>query len=357
MRNEWLSSIGEVVLFISRSGVFEIDRSWAFAKLGSGSYKMWAKRIISSSGKLCCQLLFFAFGGVPALADYFYVGNYQTGEITRFDSNGSAFSFGHTVSPPNDLVVGPAGTLYAANSKTTSGTWTWGNLIQQFDWYGQSSVLDIAGLDNPYSLAFDPTGNLYVANAIANNILKIDPQGQASVFASTEINAAIGLAVDSQGNLYGAFGGKSQIVRWDSQGNESVFATVTGCYDLAFDNQDHLFAASRSGSGIIYRFDALGNATAFATGIADDLAFDSRGDLYALFGSGIVKFDAQGNASFFAYTGSNATGLAIGAVPEPAPMSLLLIALGCYVAVAVSARCRSYRGKRPCQVAADSTPR
>src|SRR5437868_14602099 len=57
------------------------------------------------------------------------------------------------------------------------------------------------GLGNPAGLAFDPKGNLFVANNSGAAIVKITPGGVKSTFA-TGLNKLFGLAFDANGNLY-----------------------------------------------------------------------------------------------------------------------------------------------------------
>jgi hypothetical protein len=77
-------------------------------------------------------------------------------------------------------------------------------------------------------LAFDNSGNLYVANQGANTIMKFDPSGHASLFASSGMNQPMGLAFDSSGDLYVVNNGNlnhNTIVKFDANGNGSLFAS------------------------------------------------------------------------------------------------------------------------------------
>src|ERR1700758_5521849 len=66
-----------------------------------------------------------------------------------------------------------------------------------------------SGFTGPSSLAFDRTGNLFVAD-VSGTIYKFTPQGARSTFASG-LNNPLGLACDSAGNLFVADDGDGSI--------------------------------------------------------------------------------------------------------------------------------------------------
>ncbi len=57
-----------------------------------------------------------------------------------------------------------------------------------------------AGISNPETMVFDPSGNLFVGNGKANSIKKITPSGIKTTFA-TDLDVD-GMAVDAFGNLF-----------------------------------------------------------------------------------------------------------------------------------------------------------
>ena len=58
-----------------------------------------------------------------------------------------------------------------------------------------------SGLNRPIGLAFDSSGNLFVADQFSNAIFKFTPDGIKSTFASG-LSGPVGLAFDSAGNLF-----------------------------------------------------------------------------------------------------------------------------------------------------------
>jgi DNA-binding beta-propeller fold protein YncE len=80
-----------------------------------------------------------------------------------------------------------------------------------------------AKFNNPYGVAVDSSGNVYVADYSTNRIRKITPAGVVSTLAGTsgepgyedgasaQFSSPTGVAVDSSGNVYVADGGNHRI--------------------------------------------------------------------------------------------------------------------------------------------------
>jgi sugar lactone lactonase YvrE len=283
-------------------------------------------------------LICFFFGTGFAHADTIYVGVYNgSSTIEKFDSNGHGTVFASTgLSNPQGLAFDNSGNLYVANY--------FGGSIEKFDSSGNGTVFASTGLNDSTGLAFDSGGNLYVANWENNSIEKFDSSGQGSTFANdlTGVSHPEGLAFDSGGNLYVADTPGDQsasIWKFDSSGHGSVFTSTGLSYPtgLAFDNSGNLYVANQ-GNNTIEKFDASGNGTIFAAASSgldypQGLDFDSSGNLYVtcenpLLGEGwIMKFDSSGNGSVFA-SGVDGPGFITVQVPEPASWAMVALGIG-----------------------------
>ena len=75
-----------------------------------------------------------------------------------------------------------------------------------------SSSIFAAGFNGPWGVAFDTSGNLYVANSgsVSSTVSKVTPAGVVSTFASG-FNHPMGLAFDTSGNLYVANQGANTV--------------------------------------------------------------------------------------------------------------------------------------------------
>ena len=223
---------------------------------------------------------------VNSLADTIYVAN-QNGGVVQFAPNGAGSNFGNTalLDVPEGLAFDSSGDLFVANA--------YNNSIVEFTPGGLGSVFASSGLDNPLGLAIDSAGNVYVANYGNNTIEKFTPAGIGSVFTNTDLSGPNDLAFDSAGNLYVGNTGNNTIAKFTQGGVGSVFAStgLNGPYGLAFDGKGNLFVVNSvsPGNNNITEFTPGGVASVFANSLpgadgfgleAHGLAFDSAGNLF-----------------------------------------------------------------------------
>lgn len=182
-------------------------------------------------------------------------------------------------------------------------------------WACPTSITD--NFSAPSALAFDQSGNLYVAVYNERTVCKVSPSGVVSPLPISLNQQVAGLAVDSTGNLFIADSGDGLIKKMTPNGlvvtNFSV--GLDSPNGLAFDGSDKLFATSSFGK-LINKFDSNGVPSTFVTGLVSPynkgLAFDALGNLYvaeSLTGE-IKKITPQGGVSSFATGLSNPQGLA-----------------------------------------------
>ena len=138
---------------------------------------------------------------------------------------------------------------------------------------GDSSAATAASLNEPYGLAFDGSGNLYIADGINHRIRKVTPSGIIFTFAgngipafagdssaatAASLNFPAGIAFDDSGNLYIADTYNNRIRKVNTSG---IISTFAGIGTVGF-----------SGDG--------GAATAAKLYGPEGLAFDGSGNLY-----------------------------------------------------------------------------
>lgn len=101
------------------------------------------------------------------------------------------------------------------------------------------------GLQAPVGMAYDGSGNLYVANWSAGTVLRFAPDGRRSVFAEG-LRGPAGLAISPAGDIYVASYSEDLVWRFTPDGARSVFvrglATPAG---LSFDARGRLLIANR----------------------------------------------------------------------------------------------------------------
>jgi sugar lactone lactonase YvrE len=143
-------------------------------------------------------------------------------------SNYTQANLSYPLSPAFDN----AGNIYVANNTNASTSpfippTPYDNTIQKF-----TSDLTPLGafatdLNNPWGLAFDRSGNLYVASSGDELVYRFTPGGYRSIFSYgiSLLSNPRGIAFDSGGNLYVASAGNGTIVKITPGGTGSVFAS------------------------------------------------------------------------------------------------------------------------------------
>jgi hypothetical protein len=144
----------------------------------------------------------------------------------------SPYSQSHLTYPIN-LAFDGGGNIYVVNNTNASpiaylySPSPYDNTIQRF----ASNLTPIgafaANLNNPWGLAFDSSGDLYVSSSGDDLIYRFTPSGYGSIFGdgSASLSGPRGLAFDSGGNLYVANAGSGTIVKITPGGTGSVFAS------------------------------------------------------------------------------------------------------------------------------------
>ena len=186
------------------------------------------------------------------------------------------------------------------------------------------------GLDNPRGLAFDSSGNLFVAHLkepddhVIGRVLKFNLRNHVSTFGSAVNFQFEGLALDAADNVY-VMGTDitspteaGTIYKFTPDGERIVFGSIPSqSWGLAFDSAGNLYAAEGAvdfGIAMILKFAPDGTRTVFAgpCEFAEGeypvgLAFDSSGNLFVsieTFGDpgadSIVYFSPTGVKSTFA---------------------------------------------------------
>jgi sugar lactone lactonase YvrE len=264
-------------------------------------------------------------------ADVLYV-SASVNSVEEFDTVtgtdlGSIPAVNPSLDNPSGLAFDSTGDLYVANLGDGH--------IDRFAPGGTGTVF--ATVSTPEGLAFDSAGNLFVssenpANSSDSTIVKLTSNGTASVFASG-LDFPNGLAFDSAGNLYVANTDNSTIMKFASNGTGSLFARTPYPDGLAFDSAGNLYASNIEGG--ISKFSPTGTGLGtFGTvsGVGEGLAFDSAGNLYVASGQTITRFTPSGAGSVLATGGTLADPQFIAiqpglVVPEPATWEMAVLGL------------------------------
>ncbi len=203
---------------------------------------------------------------------------------------------------PFGLAVDSAGNLYVANANN--------NTVSKVTPTGVVSAF-ASGFNGPVGLAFDSAGNLYVANAGGDTVSKVTPAGVVSTY-TTGLSGPAGLAFDSAGNLYVVNSIADTVSKVTLTGVVSTFASgFIAPFGLAFQ-AGNLYVANAD-SDTISKVTTAGVVSTFASGLGGPvgLAFDSTGNLYVSEDDGTVsEVTPAGIVSTFAFGFNQPAGLA-----------------------------------------------
>jgi len=224
-------------------------------------------------------------------------------------------TFVTTVGEQSDgLAFDSSGNLYVAN-RGNDAQGTDGDTVDKVTLAGVVTTFASTG-ERPWSDAFDSSGNLYVANHTSNTISKITPSGTVTTFASVGSDPSY-LIFDSSGNLYEANETSNTISKITPSGTVTTFASVgSDPAGLAFDSSGNLYSANW-GANTVSKITPSGTVTTFATVGSEPwaLVFDSSGNLYtANYGAGTVSKITPGGivTTAWATVGSEPYALAFG---------------------------------------------
>jgi hypothetical protein len=284
-------------------------------------------------------------------AQNLFVSNLYSKSIWEFDLGGNLItaSLGSGLGDPQGIAFDRSGNLYMAY-------YDYGVRRGSVAKLGPSGALIsasfISGLGYPTGLAFDSGGNLYVANTDYGRIAKYSPTGNLlnATFA-TGLSSAWAMAFDKDDNLYVTDSSNNKVVKIGQSGSMNAsFITGLGYpTGLCFDRSGDLCVANYY-TGIISKYDTTGhllNASFAVTGQGynvESLAIDLGGNLYVgNNGNGVVmKFGPDGNLinASFASGGAGAEYIAFPLV-VPEPSCWMVAGLGLSTVLVVKRRKRS----------------
>jgi len=163
--------------------------------------------------------------------------------------------------------------------------------------YQFTSVADAASFNNPYGLAVDGNGNLYVADTFNHIVEKIAPNGDVSILAgvlgapgfvngsgnTAKFSSPRGVAVDTSGNVFVADSGNSAIRKITPNGDVTTYAsgfTAPGPWGVCLDHQGNVLVADTY-SHTIKKVTATGTVSVLAgtegiSGTQDGAAINAR---------------------------------------------------------------------------------
>ena len=167
--------------------------------------------------------------------------------------------------------------------------------ILNVKFYAAQSVVPSGSLSYPYRVAVDASGNVYISDTQANQVLKetlANGVYTESVVVSTGLATPYGIAVDGSGNVYIVDNGHNRVVKETPSGNsytQTVVSTTTSLSfptGLAADASGDLYIADTGGGKILVERPSGGSyietALTYSSNFAQitGIAVDSSGNIY-----------------------------------------------------------------------------
>ncbi len=195
----------------------------------------------------------------------------------------------------------------------------------------QYPIRSITGLDNPEGIAFDSSGDMYVATELAINVY---PPGSSTPMRTItgEFSSPYGLFADAKNNIYvtasdivevfaaGATGAATPTQEFDTP--DDMLDGLNSCLSIAADSTGKIYCANFNTSTIaVYAAGATGTTAVPTTTITDPtlgavdepfgIFIDSSDILYvANYGNSTVAYTSTSNALTFAASASVIKGSA-----------------------------------------------
>jgi streptogramin lyase len=193
---------------------------------------------------------------------------------------------------PYGMAVDGSGNVFVADNATNS-------IIEFNPGYFAPQFAFLTGDGSPYGIAVDGSGNLYISDNYANEVVKetLQPGGYytKSLLPLSGLSSPEGVAVDAHGNVYIADFINNRVVKATPSGNSYIQSTVPtsalslpkgvavdGSGNLYIVDTDHLRVLKETLSGTGYSESVVANLASFSPERPIGIAADGAGDVFVL---------------------------------------------------------------------------
>jgi alpha-tubulin suppressor-like RCC1 family protein len=215
---------------------------------------------------------------------------------------------------PYGVAVDTAGNVFVSDFENDE--------IKKITKNGNQSTFYSSGIRKPRGLATDKAGNVYVTNQFYNTVLKISPNGTL-LNTYTGFNNPRAVAVDNTGNIYVVDKTNNQVKKINTSGTITVIGSGFVLPEaIAVDAIGNIYVGDYSGTGfggVLKKMTTNGTISVLATGFNDmnSITVDANNNVYLANGSdanGVINVIApNGYISSIGSGFSNPTGVTLDA--------------------------------------------
>lgn len=172
---------------------------------------------------------------------YLYVSNFNSGTVVKIDGAGNVTTYAAGFSNPTGLAFDNSGNLFVSNA--------YSGIVSKISAGGGSVNYNfITGLTSPYGCVFDPlTNKLFIANYGANEIAQADATvGGIKTTFKSGVTGCTGITRNSNGDLFVALAALNKIVKINPFGIMADVLNTTYPLDVIIDNNDNFYVANQT---------------------------------------------------------------------------------------------------------------
>ncbi|MEI6552856.1 MAG: hypothetical protein WCN84_06505 [Actinomycetes bacterium] len=255
-----------------------------------------------------------------------YTSNFGSNTVTKITPNGNSTTFGNTDAGPSGIAIDSAGNVYTANASANS--------VTKITPIGGVTNIPCAPCVTPRKIGVDHLGNIFTVNfgliSANQNVTKIDSSGVSTIFGTVGRNPW-GIAVDAIGNVYVSNFADDTVTKILQNGASSTFGSTGGLpMGVAVDAVGNVYTANLSSGSTNAKVTKISpqgvasNLLSYPAYAASEIAVDSLGNVYVADTGNQVLRLAPTNSGVFTYqfpatAAPTAAPVVVAVAPTPVP--------------------------------------